>query len=57
MYQLANLESLYSESKFYLENYGTSAQYEDRYPLHTDVNQRREQTLNRDAKTSGDNKF
>ena len=34
-------------------NYGISVKGQDRYPLRTAVDQRGEQTLKRDAKTSG----
>jgi hypothetical protein len=45
VYTLINMEHLYKE--------GLSVQAQDLYPLRTSIDQRGEQTINRDAKTSG----
>ncbi len=44
---------LYSGLKELLDNNGFSVQAQERYPLRTAIDQRGEQTFNRDAKTAG----
>ena len=51
--QLLKIDKLFPGCKELSKYYGTSVQGQDRYPLRTAVDQRGEQTLNRDAKTSG----
>ena len=51
--QLLKIHELFLGCKELLNYYGISVQGQDRYPLRTAVDQRGEQTLNRDAKTSG----
>ena len=51
--QMLNLDNLFPGCKDLLIAYGISVQGQDRYPLKTSIDQRGEQTFNRDAKTSG----
>lgn len=50
---LKNIEKLYPGLKDLLVSKGLSVQSQDRYPLRTAIDMRGEQTINRDAKTSG----
>ena len=50
---LDNIDELHPGLKELLSKEGLSIQAQDRYPLRTAVDQRGEQTLNRDAKTAG----
>ena len=50
---LQNIENIYPELKSILMSTGLSVQAQDRYPLKTSIDQRGEQTINHDAKTSG----
>ena len=50
---LANLDRLYPGLKSLLKNNGMSVQAQEKYPCRTAIDQRGEQTINRDAKTSG----
>ena len=50
---LQNIEDIYPELKSILMSTGLSVQAQDRYPLKTSIDQRGEQTINHDAKTSG----
>lgn len=50
---LSNIDTLYPGLKPILQSTGLSIQAQDRYPLRTSIDQRGEQTINRDAKTSG----
>ena len=50
---LKNIEKLYPGLKELLVSSGLTVQSQDRYPLRTAIDMRGEQTLNRDAKTSG----
>ena len=50
---LRNLDQLYPGLKQMLTKYGLSVQAQEKYPHRTAVDQRGEQTINRDAKTSG----
>ena len=50
---LANLDRLYTGLKSLLKNNGMSIQAQEKYPCRTAIDQRVEQTINRDAKTSG----
>ena len=51
--QLLKIDELFPGCKELSKYYGISVQGQDRYPLRTAVDQRGEQTLNCDAKTSG----
>ena len=51
--QMLNLDNLFPGCKDLLIAYGISVQGQDRYPLKISIDQRGEQTFNRDAKTSG----
>ena len=53
MSQLLKIDELFPGCKDLLKHYGISIQGQERYPLRTAVDQRGEQTPNRDAKTSG----
>ena len=48
-----NIDQLYPGLKQLLNKQGVSIQSQDRYPLRTAIDQRGEQTINRDAKTAG----
>ena len=50
---LENIDVLYPGLKELLDNNGFSVQAQERYPLRTAIDQRGEQTFNRDAKTAG----
>ena len=50
---LGNLNMLYPGAEELLINKGISVQAQDRYPVRTPIDQRGEQTINRDAKTAG----
>ena len=52
---LKNIEKIYPGMKELLKKNGMSVQGQDRYPSRTAIDQRGEQTINRDAKTSGAN--
>lgn len=54
---LENIDLLYPDAKQLLSDNGFSVQAQDRYLLRTAVDQRGEQTINRDAKTAGGIKF
>ena len=47
-----NIEKFYIDLKPLLETIDLSVQGQDRYAIRTSIDQRREQTINRDAKTS-----
>ena len=47
---LQNIENIYPGLKTLLETKGLSVQAQNRYPLRTAIDQRGEQTLNKDAK-------
>ena len=47
------MDELYPGNKELLLKHGVSVQGQDRYPLRTSIDQRGEQTFNRDAKTTG----
>ena len=51
------MEVLYSGLKDLLSEKGMSVQAQERFPLRVPVDQRSEQTLNRDAKTTGGIKY
>ena len=51
--QMLNMEERYPGNEDILKKYGISVQGQDKYPLRTAIDQRGEQTLNRDAKVSG----
>ena len=51
--QMLNMEELFPGNKEILKTYGISVQGQDKYPLRTAIDQRGEQTLNRDAKMPG----
>ena len=57
MNSLSQLEEVFPGCKDLLVKKGLSVQSQDRYPLRTPIDQRGEQTINRDAKTSGGIKF
>ena len=48
---LQNMDGLYPGLKTLLKDKGLSVQAQERYPLHTAIDQRGEQTLNKDAKS------
>ena len=48
--QMSEMDELYPGNKDILKMYGISVQGQDKYPLRTAIDQRGEQTLNRDAK-------
>ena len=50
---LLNMEVTYPGLKTLIAEKGISIQGQDRYPLRTFVDQRGEQTINKDAKTAG----
>ena len=50
---LLNMEATYPGLKTMLGVKGISVQGQDRYPLRTSVDQRGEQTINKDANTAG----
>ena len=50
---LKTLDHLHPGLKEMLSKYGLSVQGQDKYPHRTAIDQRGEQTINRDAKTSG----
>ena len=50
---LENIEQIYPGLKELLRYKGLSVQAQDRYKLHTAIDQRGEQSINRDAKTTG----
>ena len=50
---MGNIEKFYPNLKPLLETKGLSVQGQDRYAIRTSIDQRGEQTINRDAKTSG----
>ena len=51
--QMKNIQTLYPGLKSLLEHKGLSVQAQNRYAIRTAIDQRGEQTINRDAKTSG----
>ena len=51
--QLQAIDTLFPGCKDLLKQHGISVQGQERYPLRTAIDQRGEQTFNRDAKTSG----
>ena len=51
--QLESLDSVYPGCKELLKHHGISVQGQERYPLRTAIDQRGEQTLNKDAKNCG----
>ena len=53
VHTLVNMERIYLGLRGLLEERGLSVQAQDLYPLRTSIDQRGEQTINRDAKTSG----
>ena len=48
-----NMEQFYPGLKDLISKEGLSVQGQEKYPLRTAIDQRGEQTINRDAKTSG----
>ena len=50
---LNSIENIYPGMKSLFRKKGISVQGQDRYPIRTAIDQRGEQTINRDAKTSG----
>ena len=50
---LDSIDQLYPGNKELLSKQGLSVQAQDHYPLRTSIDQRGEQTLNRDAKVAG----
>ena len=50
---MGNIEKVYPNLKPLLETKGLSVQEQDRYAIRTSIDQRGEQTINRNAKTSG----
>ena len=56
MHSLANTETTHPGCKKLLLNKGLSVHAQSRYPFRTSLDQRGEQTMNRDTKTSGGNK-
>ena len=50
---MKNIDQQYPGLKQFLEPKGLSVQSQDRYPLKTAIDQRGEQTINRDGKTAG----
>ena len=50
---MMNIDRLFPGNKEILKRFGISVQGQDKYPLRTAIDQRGEQTLNRDAKVSG----
>ena len=52
VHTLKNMETLHPGLKDMLEKTGLSVQEQDLYPIRTALDQRGEQTINRDAKTS-----
>lgn len=53
VYTLTNMEHLYPGLRDLIDKGGLSVQAQDSYPLRTSIDRRGEQTINRDAKTSG----
>ena len=53
VHTLKNMETLYPGLKDMLKKAGLSVQAQERYPMRTALDQRGEQTINRDAKTAG----
>jgi hypothetical protein len=53
VYTLINMEHLYPGLRDLIDKEGLSVQAQDLCPLRTSIDQRGEQTINRDAKTSG----
>ena len=53
VYTLTNMEHLYPGLRAIIDENGLSVQAQDTCPLRTSIDQRGEQTINRDAKTSG----
>ena len=53
VHMLKHMDNIYPGLKGMLEKTGLSVQAQDRYPIHTALDQRGEQTINRDAKTTG----
>ena len=53
VHTLKNMEALYPGLKGMLKKTGLSVQAQEQYPMRTAVDQRGEQTINRDAKTAG----
>ena len=53
VHTLKNMETLYPGLKYMLKKAGLSVQAQERYPMRTALDQRGEQTINRDAKTTG----
>ena len=52
-YILVNMEQFYPGLKELISKEGLSVQGQEKYPLRTAIDQTGEQTINRDAKTSG----
>ena len=55
LHTLINMDTIYPGLRNLLKKSGLSVQGQDAYPLRTSVDQRGEQTINRDGKTSGKN--
>ena len=53
VFTLIHMETLYPGLRNLLDEFGISVQGQESFPLRTAVDQREEQTINRDAKTSG----
>ena len=54
---MENLDITHPGCREFLEEKGLSVQAQERCPCHTAIDQRGEQTINRDAKTSGSIKY
>ena len=57
VHSLENLNNTHLGCRELIKKKGLSVQAQDRYPARTPMDQRGEQTINRDAKTAGDIKF
>ena len=57
VHSLENLDNTHPGCRELIQGKGLSVQAQDRYPARTTIDQRGEQTINRDAKTAGGIKF
>ena len=57
VHSLENLDNTHPGCRELIQEKGLSVQAQDRYPARTPIDQRCEQTINRDAKTAGGIKF
>ncbi len=53
LHSLKNIDQNHPGMRGILEKHGLSVQAQEHYPLRTAIDQRGEQTINKDAKTSG----